>query len=91
MVTNSTILIVTTDQRGPKAVALAAGDILGTSPWISYLDGSFDIPASSAGRTYRVTASTCECADHVYRRSVCKHQWAARLRLAYDLEREPAF
>jgi hypothetical protein len=89
------VSISVSDARGPKAVALVAADILGSAPWTTYLDErgyvSFAIPASSAGRTYRVTASSCECADHVYRASVCKHQWAARLRLAYDLEREPAF
>jgi len=87
----STLIVPESEVRGPKAVQLAAADILGTAPFVTYLDGSFDVPSSTPGRTYRVTAATCECADHTYRASVCKHMWAARLRAEYDLQREPVF
>ncbi len=90
------LLVNRTDPRGPKAVALVAADVLGEMPWTTYLDDhgqvSFAVPSSTPGLAYRVTATDCGCADHQYRRTVCKHQLAARLRLDYvRTEQEPAF
>jgi hypothetical protein len=89
------VLVNSTDPRGPKAVALVAADILGTTPWTTFLDDrgrvSYAVPSSTPGLTYRVTASDCDCNDRAYRGTRCKHMLAAALHAQYDLEQEPVF
>ena len=92
----SALIVSALDSRGPKAVELAAGALLGTSAWQVVLDErglSYRVPSTVRGRAYRTTTSECSCPDATFRpHLICKHRLAAELVAAYQkTEMEPAF